>query len=131
VPLDGQSDFGEVERFAHRAGRMLVERHPEDLTQEFSKADRGGRILVDTGRNGYSATFAAAYAVRARLGAPVSTPCSWEEVESGGARPRTFTLRGMPERIARVGNPWPEMLETKQSLRAAAGRLGAHSTGQR
>ena len=41
-------------------------RDPDALTQEFSKADRGGRILVDTGRNGYSATFAAAYAVRAR-----------------------------------------------------------------
>ena len=40
--------------------------HPMRLTQEFSKADRGGRIYVDTGRNGYSATFAAAYTVRAK-----------------------------------------------------------------
>ena len=66
VPLDGGADFGEVSRFAHAVGTLLVKRDPEHLTQEFSKADRGGRILVDTGRNAYSATFAAAYAVRAK-----------------------------------------------------------------
>src|SRR5690349_8636745 len=58
VPLDGKSDFGVVARFAHLVGRVIVGRDPQNLTQEFSKVDRGGRILVDTGRNGYSASFA-------------------------------------------------------------------------
>ena len=92
VPLDGKAGFGDVSRFAHAVGTVLVKRDPEHLTQEFSKADRGERILVDTGRNGYSATFAAAYAVRAKSGAPVSAPCTWEEVERGEVGPRTFTL---------------------------------------
>src|SRR5216683_1725541 len=109
VPLDGESGFGEVARFAHAAGTVLVSRHPEHLTQEFSKADRGGRILVDTGRNGYSATFAAAYAVRAKAGAPVSAPCTWEELERGEVGPRTFTLRTMAARIAEVGDLWKDM----------------------
>src|SRR5206468_4412343 len=77
VPLDGKARMNDVAAFAHRIGRLMVERDPEHLTQEFSKVDRGGRILVDTGRNGYSATFAAAYAVRAKRGAPVSAPCTW------------------------------------------------------
>ena len=72
---------------ARASGALLVAARPEHLTQEFSKADRGGRIFVDTGRNGYSATFAAAYAVRAKPGAPVSAPCTWEEVERGDVRP--------------------------------------------
>ncbi len=76
VPLDAKSDFGVVAQFAHSVGRILVQRDPDNLTQEFHKADRGGRILVDTGRNGYSATFAAAYTVRAKPGAPVSAPCT-------------------------------------------------------
>src|ERR1044071_4370042 len=92
VPLDGKSDFGTVARFAHTVGTLMVQRDPDNLTQEFSKADRGGRILVDTGRNGYSATFAAAYTVRARVGAPVSAPCTWEEVESGEVGPQSFNL---------------------------------------
>src|SRR4051812_47413539 len=45
VPLDRTADFGEVERFAHKVGSILVSRHPSLLTQEFSKVDRGGRIL--------------------------------------------------------------------------------------
>ena len=100
VPLDGKADFGTVARFAHAVGRLLVQRDPKNLTQEFSKADRGGRILVDTGRNGYSATFAAAYSVRARPGAPISAPCTWREVERCEVGPVTFTLRTMAERIA-------------------------------
>jgi bifunctional non-homologous end joining protein LigD len=67
VPLDANADFGAVTRFTHHVGALLVRRHPDTLTQEFSKADRGGRILVDTGRNGYSATFAAAVVVNMPL----------------------------------------------------------------
>jgi bifunctional non-homologous end joining protein LigD len=119
VPLDKKSDFGTVFRFANQVGKILVDRDPANLTQEFSKSDRGGRILVDTGRNGYSATFACAYAVRARTGAPVSAPCSWAEVESMKVGPRTFTLRNMPERIAQVGDLWADLLRKRRSLTKA------------
>jgi bifunctional non-homologous end joining protein LigD len=123
VPLDQQDGYGEVAAFAHRVGCLLVRRDPHRLTQEFNKADRGGRILVDTGRNSYSATFAAAYAVRAKTGAPVSAPCTWNEVESGVATPQAFTLRTMAERIAEVGEVWEGMLLQTQSLRRAAEQL--------
>jgi len=123
VPLDGNADFDEVAAFAHRAGALLVKRHPERLTQEFLKADRGGRVLVDTGRNGWSATFAAAYTVRARPGAPVSAPCSWEEVERGEVGPRSFTLRSMAERLEAVGDLWAELAAGGQSVREASERL--------
>jgi len=116
VPLNGKSDFSEVAHFAHAVGRVIVSRDPENLTQEFHKVDRSGRILVDTGRNGYSATYAAAYTVRAKPGAPVSAPCTWEEVERGDVRPRTFTLRTMAQRIAATGDLWADMLKKKQSL---------------
>ena len=119
VPLDRKTPIGEVEQFAHRVGTLLVSRNPKALTQEFHKKDRGTRILVDTGRNGYSATFAAAYAVRARPGAPVSAPCTWEEIESGKAGPRTFTLRNMRARVEKVGDPWSGLLKKGRSLKKA------------
>jgi len=125
VPLDGKSDFGEVARFAHAVGRVLVDRDPEHLTQEFMKVDRGGRILVDTGRNGYSATYAATYTVRARPGAPVSAPCTWEEIESGDVGPKTLTLRTMAQRIAAAGDLWADMLKKKRSLKRPIQRLSA------
>ena len=116
VSLDGAATTGDVAKFAHRVGARLVARDPDRLTQEFSKADRGGRILVDTGRNGYSATFAAAYAVRARPGAPVSAPCTWDEIERGDVAPRTFTLRTMAARVAKVGDLWGDMRKRRRSL---------------
>jgi bifunctional non-homologous end joining protein LigD len=127
VPLDGKSTTDEVASFAHRVGALAVKRDPEHLTQEFSKADRGGRIYVDTGRNGYSATFAAAYAVRARPGAPVSAPCTWPELERGQVSPQTFTLRTMASRIADVGDLWSDMHPHAQSLRGPLEQLQRNS----
>lgn len=116
VPLDGAADFETVFRFGHGVGAVLVQRYPALLTQEFLKADRGGRILVDTGRNHYGATFAAPYAVRARPGAPVSAPCTWHELETGAVEPRTFTLRSMARRIADVGDLWAGLRDEAYSL---------------
>jgi bifunctional non-homologous end joining protein LigD len=123
VPLKPDHGFEEVERFAHVVAAELVRRDPSHLTQEFHKTDRRGRILVDTGRNGYSATFAAAYAVRAKPGAPVSAPCTWEEVERARVSPRSFTLRTMGARVAKVGDLWADMSRRKCSLRRAVERL--------
>src|SRR5262245_17127492 len=109
IPLDGKANSGEVSRFAHRVGDLLVKRDPKRLTQEFSKVDRKGRILMDTGRNEYSATFAAPYAVRAKRGAPISAPCTWEEVESGKVGPQTFTVRSIAARVMEVGDLWADI----------------------
>ena len=119
VPLDGKAHTGEVSGFAHHVGSTLVKLAPDHLTQEFSKADRGRRILVDTGRNGWSATWAAPYAVRAKPGAPVSAPCTWEEIEHGTVGPRTFTLRTMAARLADVGDLWSDLRKRGRSLRRA------------
>jgi bifunctional non-homologous end joining protein LigD len=128
VPLDGKADMGTVAHFTHAVGTLLVSRDPKHLTQEFHKKDRGGRILVDTGRNGFSATHAAAYAVRPKPGAPVSAPCTWEEIESGSVAPQTFTLRTMPARIEAVGDLWSELRKRGRSLKrpiAALRRLAS------
>jgi bifunctional non-homologous end joining protein LigD len=123
VPLDGEAQVGQVARFANTVGTVFVSRASDRLTQEFSKADRRGRIYVDTGRNGYSATFAAAYTVRAKPGAPVSAPCHWEEIERGEVNPRTFTLRNMPERMATVGDAWADMRRRGRSLKRPMEKL--------
>jgi bifunctional non-homologous end joining protein LigD len=117
VPVDGKTPMGAVARFANAVGAFFVALAPDQLTQEFSKADRRGRIYVDTGRNGYSATFAAAYTVRAKSGAPVSAPCTWEEVERGQVTPDSFNVRNMPNRLAEVGDLWSDMRRRGRSLK--------------
>ena len=116
VPIDGKTPVDVVADFANAVGTVFTKRFPDRLTQEFSKADRGGRIYVDTGRNGYGATFAAAYTVRAKPGAPVSAPCTWEEIERGQVHPQSFTLRSMADRIDKVGDLWNDMRKRGRSL---------------
>ncbi len=126
VPLDGTTGFEQVVAFAYAAATVLVKRDPEHLTLEFLKADRSGRIYMDVGRNTPGATVAAPYAVRPRRGAPVSAPCTWEELEGGEVHPESFTVRTMAERLARVGDLWAEL--PGQSLAGPAReleRLGA------
>ena len=117
VPLDGTVAMGQATRFAASVGTFFVSLAPDRLTQEFAKADRGGRIYVDTGRNGYHSTFAAAYSVRARRGAPVSAPCTWQEVERGEVEPATFTVRNMLERVQKHGDLWDDMRGAGQTLK--------------
>jgi bifunctional non-homologous end joining protein LigD len=123
VPLDGEAGFEEVARFAHAVAKVLVMRDPEHLTQEFTKVDRAGRIFIDTGRNGYSATFAAPYAVRAKPGAPVSAPCTWDELASGAVAPQTLTLRSMAARVEQAGDLWAGIHDHGQSLGAPTEQL--------
>ena len=73
-------------------------------------------MLVDAARNTYAQTAVAAYAVRAKPGAPVATPLFWEEVAD--AEPRRWTLRDVPARLEERGDPWA-------GIGAAAARLPA------
>jgi bifunctional non-homologous end joining protein LigD len=119
APLDGRASFEQVWRFTHGAGAVLVKRRPDVFTQEFIKTDRGGRIFIDTGRNAPGATFAAVYAVRPKPEAPVSAPCTWQEIERGEVSPRTFTLRTMPARVADAGELWRDLNHHARPLGAA------------
>ncbi|MEW5852086.1 MAG: non-homologous end-joining DNA ligase [Myxococcota bacterium] len=123
VPLDGQTDTAQSAAFAHTVGALLVRRHPHIFTQQFLKADRAGRILVDTGRNEPGATFATAYTVRARAGAPVSAPCTWEEIERGEVSPASFHVRNMARRMDAVGELWSGLHARGASLREAMPHL--------
>lgn len=120
IPLAARAGFDTSAALADELAGALVERLPDVVTQAFNKADRHGRIFVDTGRNRAGATFAAVYTVRAKPGAPVSAPCTWEEVANGTARPQTFTLRNMEERLASVGDLWADLKRPAAGRRPAA-----------
>lgn len=123
VPVDGRTPVGDVVRFADQTAEVFVRRAPDALTREFSKADRAGRIYVDTGRNMQGATFAAAYTVRARPGAPVSAPCTWTEVEAGRVHPQSFTVANMRPRLRDEGDLWADMRRRGRSLARPMARL--------
>lgn len=113
VPLPARSTFDDSSALSERVAGLMVERLPNQVTQAFTKADRHGRIFVDTARNRAGATFAAVYTVRARAGAPISAPCTWEEIEEGSVHPQSFTLKTMEKRLADVGDLWSGIARPK------------------
>jgi bifunctional non-homologous end joining protein LigD len=121
IPLTPKLDWDEVKAFAKWVADSFVAQRPEDFTANMAKKARHGRIYIDYLRNGRGATAVGAYSPRARPGAPVSTPLSWEDVENG-VRPQEFTVETVPRLAALRADPWADMAKTRQSLSAAVRR---------
>jgi bifunctional non-homologous end joining protein LigD len=121
VPLRPGEDFDAVRSFARAVAERMVEREPGLLTLEARKANRGDRVLVDIMRNGYGQTAVPPYAVRARPGAPVSAPISWDELSR--VKPAQVTLRTLARRLARIDDPWAGMRRHASGLAKARRRL--------
>lgn len=101
----------EVWTFAKVLAKMVEARHPTLLTAEYRVARRPrGRVLVDYNQNAWGRTLASVYSPRPRVGATVSTPVRWNEVEHGIAI-EDFHLRNVPARLRRSGDLWRPMLE--------------------
>jgi bifunctional non-homologous end joining protein LigD len=109
TPLQRRSGLDDVRELARAAAQLLADRHPRELTVEFRKAKRDGRILVDVARNGYAQTAVPPYAVRPRPGAPVATPIEREELSDSRLRPDRWTLRNVLRRLRSKGDPWADM----------------------
>jgi len=112
-PLQPKADWAAVKAFTKGLAEAMAADSPERFVATIAKAKRRGKILVDYLRNQRGATAVAAYSTRARPGAAVSAPLSWDEL-GPGIGPAYFTLANMPTRLAALaGDPW-------EGLRAAA-----------
>jgi len=120
VPLRRHDGFDDARAFAREVAAVLVDREPDLLTLEARKGKRGDRVLVDVQRNGYGQTVVPPYAVRARPGAPVSTPITWAELSR--VRPAQHTIRTIGMRLSRGGDRWSEV-PRGQGLGTARQRL--------
>ncbi len=123
TPLDRAATTEEVGSFADGLAVVLAARQPAELTNQFSKAARGGRLYLDTARNGYAQTAVAPYSVRPRRGAPVATPLAWDELDDPGLRADGWTIANLPARVAERGDPWESMSRHARSLPARRERL--------
>lgn len=119
VPLIRRASSDEVRAFARDVAALAAERDRDVFTIEQRKAKREGRILIDVMRNAYAHTAVAPYSVRPRARAPVATPLHWEELSDRATRPDGFTLRTVPGRLEREGDPWRDIGRHAVGLAAA------------
>ncbi len=80
APLTPQPEWPAVKDFAHRLALVLAQSEPDRFTAALAKAKRTGRIFIDYLRNQRGATAVMPYSARAREGAPVAVPITWEEL---------------------------------------------------
>ncbi|MEP6863508.1 MAG: hypothetical protein ABJE66_22985 [Deltaproteobacteria bacterium] len=87
-----------------------------------AKAARKDKIFIDYLRNGRNATFIAPYSPRARTGAPVTVPITWEEL-AAGVDAAAFNTVTVPKRLASLKqDPWVGLNTTLQRVTTAARR---------
>jgi bifunctional non-homologous end joining protein LigD len=122
LPIKRTAGWDELKAFAKAIAESMAADEPRLYTANPTKAARRGKIFVDYLRNGRGATFVAPYSPRARPGAPVAVPISWEEL-AHGVDPATFTTRTVPARLGSLArDPWREMAEVDQAITATLWR---------
>ncbi len=115
APIERRVDQGDLRAAAERVTSIVAERRPDLVTDEFRKAKRGGRVMLDPSRNGLGATLVAPYSPRARPDGTVSFPVVREEL----ARivPADFTLRTVPGLLDRPGpERWASLAQQRSRL---------------
>jgi DNA ligase D-like protein (predicted polymerase) len=113
VRIEPKWSFDDVRHAAIGLGREL-ERRDGGVTTAWWKEERGTRLFLDYNQNLRDRTIASAWSLRARPGAPVSTPMTWNRLASV-KDPAEFNLKSIPDYLA-DGDPWAPMDDTAYSI---------------
>jgi DNA ligase D len=107
-------DSIDVRSCAIAFARELARRHPDLVTADWWKEERGKRMFIDFNQNSPHKTVFGAWCVRPRPGAQVSTPFTWDELDT--IDPDAQTIASVPARVAERGDPWADIDAAPQSL---------------
>ena len=114
VRLEPRWDSYRVRAAAVAAARELERRRPELVTAAWWKEERGKRVFLDYNQNAPHKTVFGAWSVRARPGAQVSAPLTWDDVDA--VHPDELTVATVLARVSAAGDPWAGIDEAPQSL---------------
>jgi bifunctional non-homologous end joining protein LigD len=112
VPLREGTPYEAGQIFCQIVATVVAEKHPKVATVTRAVRARGQKVYVDYLQNIEGKSLACAYSARASEFAGASTPLTWKEIDEG-VDPRDFTIRTLPDRLARVGDLWQPLLTSK------------------
>ncbi|HEY2900657.1 MAG TPA: hypothetical protein VGL59_08790, partial [Polyangia bacterium] len=128
APLAPALGWEEITALSRGVAERIARGAPQFFTTNIAKVQRKGKILLDYLRNHRGSTAVAAFSTRARAGATVSVPLSWDEL-TPDLNPSLFNARSVPERLAtQKADPWARYFRLKQKVSAAARRLLSATT---
>lgn len=128
-PNKGKLNWPQAKAFALGVCARMAEDSPDRYVINMSKKLRTGKIFLDYLRNDRMSTAVAPYSPRAREGAPVSMPLTWQQVRAG-LDPLRYTLRTVPSLIPK-SSAWEEYCDCERPLAPAIRKLtDAHGSSR-
>lgn len=116
VPLVPKLTWYEAKAFCRGLAQRAASDDKKRLTANMSKSKRHGRTFIDYLRNGRGATAIASYSTRARPGAPVAVPVSWDELNET-LTPNRYTLENLSRRLGALRqDPWAGFEDARRPL---------------
>jgi bifunctional non-homologous end joining protein LigD len=120
VPLNTPVTFDQTKGLSRVVAEHLERAHPNLVTSNMSKALRKGKVFVDWSQNDEHKTTVNVYSLRAKEQPTVSTPITWEEVETAlkkkDAKVLTFTSDRVLRRVDKLGDVFEPIETLKQKL---------------
>jgi bifunctional non-homologous end joining protein LigD len=114
VPIK-DADWDAAKDFSQRVALSMAADSPNRYVGKMTKSLRDGKIFVDYFRNTREATSVAPYSTRARPGAPVSAPLSWEQLGRSKSASE-FTVLNLKKRLK--DDAWAGIGKVRQKLPA-------------
>ncbi|WMJ76072.1 MULTISPECIES: DNA ligase D [unclassified Sedimentibacter] len=114
VPLKPSVTWEVFYDFSKKVAEVMEQKWPDRYTSNVRKAKRKGKIFIDWIRNGRGATSVAPYSLRARSGAKVSMPISWDELDT--VDPDGINMSDVLLRI-QGNDPWKDFFQNNQRLK--------------
>jgi len=108
-------DWDTAKDFAQKIALGMAADSPQRYVGKMTKSLRKGRIFIDYFRNSREATAVAPYSTRARPGAPVSAPVTWEQLGRTNAA-NQFTVLNLKRHFRQ--DPWRDIGRVRQRLPA-------------
>jgi bifunctional non-homologous end joining protein LigD len=131
IPIAREHQWPTVKNFARTFAEFLAGRAPDKYTTNLSKKARTGRIFIDYLRNERGSTAIAPYSTRAREGAPVAVPVSWDEVNTK-LDPAGFDIDSVRRRLRSLKrDPWRDFFTVKQGIDRLAAPAAAKDESPR
>ena len=118
VPMKNKYDYDTVKDFAHIIASLVQEKLPEKTSLERSLKKRGPKIYIDYLQNRSGQTLASVYSLRPKIGATVSTPLEWKEVNHK-LHPSQFTIINIIKRLEKKGDLFKPVLTGTTNIEKA------------
>lgn len=118
-PLEPVAEWTAVKEFARSVAEAMVAHAPDRFVATMTKARRTGRIFIDFFRNDRTATAIAPYSTRAREGAPVAWPLTWDELKRTKSAADFDVPKAMRAVKRRTSSPWRGYEEARRPIPGA------------